>query len=57
MKHIIWVVQHKTDVGYVPCRAYTNRRDARYAADYFNGFSKGKKTATYRVRKYVEATQ
>jgi len=57
MKHIIWVVQHKTVVGYVPCRAYTNRRDARYVADYFNGFSKGKKTATYRVRKYVEATQ
>ena len=54
MNHI-WVVQRKTEGGYVPYQALTNRREARNVAAYFNGFSKGKKTADYRVKKYVEA--
>lgn len=53
-KHI-WVVKRKLkDGSIIPIWSERFRIDARIIADYFNGFAKGKKNATYSVKKFVE---
>lgn len=56
MKAHVWVVETKTNHGTKQVGLFPSRSDARDYADYYNGFSKGKKTATNKVVKYVRVT-
>jgi hypothetical protein len=51
----IWVVKRKLkDGSVIPIWSERIRDDARMIAEYLNGFSKGKKDASFSVKKYEE---
>jgi hypothetical protein len=52
MKNHVWVLERKEDKGWIAIHCEWTREEARNYADYYNGFSKGTRGASYRVRKY-----